>query len=135
VVSVLITIRESVDMGVVNERVITISPGKLLGPDAKMVIGDKWRGLVLGGVRGDECSHVGEHDDRASHEEEAGPPSLPVSVSVGPGHLPDLSHVGLPQQTQASSSHILLASSSWLVREIFTFWSMEMLFRSSSRRV
>ena len=44
-------------------------------PDAKMVIGDKWRGLVLGGVRGDECSHVGEHDDRASHEEEAGPPS------------------------------------------------------------
>ena len=32
-VSVLITIRESVDMGVVNERVIAISPGKLLGPE------------------------------------------------------------------------------------------------------
>ena len=32
-VSVLITVREGIDVAVVDERVVAISPGKLLGPE------------------------------------------------------------------------------------------------------
>merc|ERR1712025_461743 len=90
VVSVLITVREGIEVAVVDERVVAISPGKLLGPDAEVVIRDKWRRLVLRGIRSHESRNVSENDHGASDEEEAGPPPLPVSVSVGARHLPDL---------------------------------------------
>jgi len=103
VISVLIAVRESIDVAVVDERMVAISPGKLLGPDAEMVIGDVRRRLVLGGVRGNEGRHVSENDHGTSDEEEAGPPPLPVGVGVGAGHLPDLGHVGLPEQAQGGA--------------------------------
>ena len=43
-------------------------------PDAEMVIGDEWRRLVLGGVRGNEGRDVSKNDHGTSNEEEAGPP-------------------------------------------------------------
>lgn len=43
-------------------------------PDAEVVIGDEWRRIVLGGVRGDEGRDVSENDHGTSDEEEAGPP-------------------------------------------------------------
>jgi len=98
-----IAVRQSVDMGVMDQRVVAISPGKLLGPDAEVVIRDKWRRLVLRGIRSHESRDVSENDHGASDEEEAGPPPLPVSVSVGARHLPDLGHVGLPQQAQGGA--------------------------------
>jgi len=67
---VLIAVREGIEVAVVDERVVAISPGKLLGPDAEMVIGDEWRRLVLGGIRGHESRDVRENDHGASDEEE-----------------------------------------------------------------
>jgi len=103
VISVLKAVREAVDVGVVDKRVVAISPGKLLGPDAEVIIGDKRRRIVLRGVRSDEGRDVSEDDHGASHEVEARPPPLPVGVSVGAGHLPGLGHVGLPEQAQGGA--------------------------------
>ena len=35
---VFIAVRQSVDMGVMDQRVVAISPGKLLGPEIKKII-------------------------------------------------------------------------------------------------
>ena len=43
-------------------------------PDAEVVIGDKWRRLVLGGVGEDERGDVGQHDGGARHHEESSSP-------------------------------------------------------------
>ena len=80
---VFITIRESVDMRVVDERVVAISPGKLLGPeikknhssnikmlklpDAEVVVGDELRRVMLRRVGENEGGDVAEDDDRAGH--------------------------------------------------------------------
>ena len=40
-----------------------------------MIIGDKWRRLVLGGVGEDERGDVGQHDGGARHHEESSSPS------------------------------------------------------------
>jgi len=99
-VAVLEAVRETVDVRVVDEGVVAISPGELLGPDAEVIIGDKWRRLVLGGVGEDERGDVGQHDGGARHHEEGSSPSLPVSVRVTCGHLPGLGHVGGLHQTK-----------------------------------
>ena len=44
-------------------------------PDAEVIIGDKWRRLVLGGVGEDERGDVGQHDGGARHHEESSSPS------------------------------------------------------------
>ena len=90
-------------------------------PDAEVIIGDKWRRLVLGGVGEDERGDVGQHDGGTRHHEESSSPSatknyvvtsielktvctsnspLPVSVRVTCRHLPGLGHVGGLHQTK-----------------------------------
>jgi len=64
---VFIAVRQSVDMGVMDQRVVAISPGKLLGPDAEVVVGDELRRVVLRRVGENEGGDVAEDDDRAGH--------------------------------------------------------------------
>ena len=74
----LIAIWQSVQVTVVDERVIAISPGKLLGPDAKVVIGDEWRGFVRGSVGHSKRVDMAENDDGDAHKKEALLPHLPA---------------------------------------------------------
>jgi len=100
----MISIGESVDMGVVDQGMVSISPGKLLSPDAEMIVGNEWRRLVLRGVGKDEGRHMGQHDGGTGNNEEDFLPFLPVVISVGSRHLPHLGPVGLSQQTQSASN-------------------------------
>ena len=51
-------------------------------PDAEVIIGDKWRRLVLGGVGEDERGDVGQHDGGARHHEEGSSPSANTNYVV-----------------------------------------------------
>ena len=81
---VFIAVRQSVDMGVMDQRVVAISPGKLLGPeinknhssnnikmlklpDAEVVVGDELRRVVLRRVGENEGGDVAKDDDGAGH--------------------------------------------------------------------
>jgi len=112
---VFVTIRQSIDMGVMDERVVAISPGELLGPDAEVVVGDElWR-VVLRSVGENEGRGMTQDDDGAGHEEEDLLPHLPAIVSVGSRHLPHLAHVhalvlSQSQQSAGEGSHPCLYS-------------------------
>jgi len=97
-------IRKGVDMTVVDQRVVAISPRKLLGPDAEVIIRNKWRRFMLSGVRENKCSDMTENDHGASYEEENLLPLFPVIISVGMGHLSDLGPVGVPQQAESAAN-------------------------------
>ena len=81
---VFVAVRQSVDMGVMDQRVVAISPRKLLGPeikknhssnntkmvklpDAEVVVGDELRRVMLRRVGENEGGYVAEDDDRAGH--------------------------------------------------------------------
>jgi len=83
-----------VHVTIVDERVITISPGKLLHPDAKVVIRDEWRGLVLGSVGHSERVDMAENDDGDPHEEKSLLPHFPAISIMPSGHVADLAKGG-----------------------------------------
>merc|ERR1719234_1284975 len=83
----LIAVGQGVDVGVVNQRMIAITPGKCLAPDPEVVIGDKLRGLVGALISHAEGVHVSQDHDGDGGEEEALLPDS-VSAAVASAHLP-----------------------------------------------
>jgi len=87
-VILLVAVGEGVDVGVVDEGVVAISPGELLGPDAQVLVGDKLRTSVLLAHAG-ESVDVPQNDDGDAHHEKHGPPNFPAVFGVTASrHLP-----------------------------------------------
>merc|ERR1719278_795964 len=84
----LIAVREGIHVGVVDQRVVSISPWELLAPDPEVVIGDKLRGGMGALISHAKGVDVPKDDDGDGSKEEALLPGL-VSTSVAAAHLPD----------------------------------------------
>merc|ERR1711928_80653 len=84
----LIAVREGIHVGVVDQRVVSISPWELLAPDPEVVIGDKLRGGMGALISHAKGVDVPKDDDGDGSKEEALLPGL-VSTSVATAHLPD----------------------------------------------
>ena len=93
---VLEAVWERVGVGVVDEGVVAVTPGELLGPgehtnlyqrvsrvtrvkchepDAEVIVLHEGRGIHLTRVWEDEGGDVGQRDGGAGHHEEGSPPS------------------------------------------------------------
>merc|ERR1719340_157066 len=82
-----VAVREGVHVGVVEQRVVAVSPRELLAPDSEVVIGNELRGGVGVLVSHAEGVHVPEDDDGDGGKEEALLPGL-VATSMTTAHLP-----------------------------------------------
>merc|ERR1719320_1849518 len=82
--------REGIQVGVVDEGVVTIAPGESLGPDSEMVIGDEFGSSVLRAVTHSEGIDVSEDDDGDTSEEEGFFSQLPAIRVMASGHVADL---------------------------------------------
>merc|ERR1719300_2250342 len=81
----LVAIREGIDVAVVEEGVVAISPGELLAPDSEVVIGNELGGGVGVLVSHAEGVHVPEDDDGDGGKEEALLPGLVPEDDDGDG--------------------------------------------------
>lgn len=52
----LIAVRESVDVGVVEEGLVAITPWESLGANAEVLVGDKLRGVLM--ITGERVEHA-----------------------------------------------------------------------------
>jgi len=89
VVAVLVTIRQTVHVRVVDEGVVAVSPGEPLAPDSEVVVGHEGRGLGL--LAHTEGVDMAEDNDGNSAQNERLLPD-PETTSMPPTHLPG----GLP---------------------------------------
>jgi len=104
------TIRESVDVGVMDEGMVAISPGELLGPEAKVIVGNKWRRIMLVLVGEIESRKVTHDDDWTGHDKKDLLPHLPAVVGVGARHLSQLAQadpfvLGQSENSTCEGSH------------------------------
>ena len=53
--------REAIEVTIVDQGVVAIAPGETLCSDAKVIIGDEWRSLVLRAIRHAEGVDVALH--------------------------------------------------------------------------
>merc|ERR1719397_624899 len=84
----LVAVGQGVEVLVVNQGMIAITPGECLAPDPEVVIGDKLRGGMGALISHAKGVDVPKDDDGDGSKEEALPPGL-VSTSVATAHLPD----------------------------------------------
>merc|ERR1719391_335520 len=87
-VLLLIAVGQGVDVWVVDKGVVAVSPGELLGPDAKVVVRDKL-GTSVFLTHAGESVDVAQDDDRHPHHDKHVPPHFPAVFGVAAGgHLP-----------------------------------------------
>merc|ERR1711915_618198 len=57
-VVLFVAIGQGIDMRIVDQGMVAISPGKLLGPNAEMVVRNEWRSFMLRPIRHSKSIHM-----------------------------------------------------------------------------
>merc|ERR1711909_17863 len=81
---VLVAVRERVHVSVVKERMVSVSPGEFLAPNAEMIVGDELRRGVATVVSQHEGVYASEDDDGEGGEEGQILPNLPPTSVTPP---------------------------------------------------